>query len=184
MSIRASLSVGSGAKAKLVSEAKTWVPLCWLALPSADDVSRGITTGCVDSNRAEAVRRLSDALPFLAGLFPEFQQLPDCAGELLAVLRRSRATTIAIEMGDHFSVAEDTFPIALTTTVEAIETRDAKRSLNVPARKIASAFGGKPLTIKAVKLKTTRDVLSFTAGIDPKTKDKGIARDQLVGYLW
>ena len=183
MSIRASLFVGSGAKAKEVAEAKTWVPLLWLAMPSADDVARGITTGCVDSNRAEAVRRLSDALPFLAGLFPEFRQLPECAGELLAVLRRSRAATIAIEMGDHFAIAEDTFPVALTTTVQAIEARDLKRSLNVPARKIASAFGGKPLTIKAVKLRTTRDVLSFTAGIDPATKDKGIVRDYLVGCL-
>ncbi|MEZ6141741.1 MAG: hypothetical protein R3B84_14310 [Zavarzinella sp.] len=183
MSIRASLYVGSGAKAKAVSEAKTWLPLLWLALPSADDVARGIKTGCIESQRAEAVKRLTTALPFFEGLFPEFSQLPEYASELLAILRRSRSATITIEMGDHFAIAEDTFPVALTTTVGAIEARDPKCSLNVPAREIANPFGGKPLTIKELKLINTRDVVSFTAGINLATKEKDIIRDYLVGYL-
>jgi len=183
MSIRASLFAVSGAKSKELAESKTWIPLCWLTLPCARDVERAGGTACVTADRKEAIDRCARSVPFLEKLFPEFRSVRVCADALLALLRRSRTATIGIELTDHFAKAPEAFPRALLASVKAIEANDEKCSFAVPDRQIVNPFTRKPTTVKAPPLKTTRDVLCFTAGLDPATDDESIERDQLIGHL-
>lgn len=183
MSIRASLYVDFDERPKPLAESKTWIPLCWLALLSSEDVKRITDTGYVIADRKAAVGRLVGITPFLATLFPEFQSFVECADVFLTALRKTRGVTVGIDLGDHVAIAPETFPDALAAAVAAIEERNPNRSLVLPARQGQNPFTRKPITIKAQTLKDTRAVLCHTAGLDPVTTDEEIERDQLIGYL-
>jgi hypothetical protein len=183
MSIRAFLYAESGTKPKELAESKTWIPLCWLTLPSALEVERGSETGAISINRNDAIDRLETSVPLLTKLFPEFHSVRESADVLLAVLKKTRAATIGIELGDHFAIAPEEFPAALLVVVKALRAKSEKCSFIVPGRPVYNAFTGKSTPGKAKKLTTTRDVLCHAAGLDPATDDKEIEREQLIGCL-
>jgi hypothetical protein len=183
MSIRAFLYANYGTERKELAESKTWVPLCWLTLLATDDAARANGDGHVTFARKDAIDRCARSVPFLTKLFPEFRSTHECADALLDLLRKTRAATLGIDLVDHFAIAPETFPQAFLAAVEAIETRNEKCSFAIPARQVPNPFTGKPKTIRATTLRTTRDLLCHTAGLEPVTDDEDIERDQLVGCL-
>ena len=183
MSIRSSLLANPDGKSNELAESATWIPLQWLALISADDVERCGDGSCISTDRRGALDRFDQSITFLGEQFPEFESFEECADALRALLRKSSAKTIGLEVMDHIGMNPETFMPSLLAGVSSLQAQDDKCAFTVPERTVENPFAGAPMKVDAVKHETIRDVLCFAASLDPMADDE-VANEQLIGCIF
>ena len=183
MSTRSSLLADPDGNAKELAESVYWIPLQWLALITSDDIEQSDGSSCITTGRKAALKQFDQTIGFLAEEFSDFESFQECADSLKALLKKSKAKTIGIDVTDHIGMNPETFMPSLLAAVTSLQSQNPKCAFTVPARTIENPFTGEPKKLKAVKHKTTRDVLCFAASIDPMPDDEA-ANEQLIGYLF
>ncbi len=183
MSTRSSLLANPDGDAKALAESAPWIPLQWLALISVDDIERSGNNPCISTDRKSALDRFDQTIAFLGEQFPEFDSFEECADSLKALLSKSKAKTIGIEVMDHIAINPETFIPSLLASVASLQAMDSKCAYTLPAQTIEDPFTGEPKKLQAVEHNNIRDVLCLAASIDPMPDDE-VADEQLIGHFF
>ena len=183
MSTRSSLLANPDGNAEALAESAPWIPLQWLALVSVDDIERCGEIPCISTDRKSALDRFDQSIAFLGEQFPEFDSFEECADSLKALLSKSKAKTIGIEVMDHIAMNPETFIPSLLAAVASLQARDNKCAFTVPAQTIEDPFTGEARKLEAVEHNDLREVLCLAASIDPLPEDE-VAEEQLIGCLF
>ena len=166
MSTRTCLIADPDGKANQLAEGLGGLPLIWISMLTTDDIANAANSPTITISRKESIDRISRALPFLQEQFSEIDDLNDNTEEFVALLKKCRAKTVAVDMTDPVCMDADNFLGSLAVAVAAIATGDDRAIFKVGRH----------------TYKSTRDILCYLSTLDP---ENGMAeREQMIGDLW
>ena len=165
MSTRTSIVAEPDSQSQELAEGMYGVPLFWIPMIAPDELNQHMETGLVSINRKRAVERLENSISFVSEQFPDIDEMEDVANKLIAHLKKAKAKTIGIDIGEPMALDPENFPTAMTNAVVAIDSSDKSLKCKV---------GRENLTV--------RDVLCMVSTLDP---DNGVVEEeQMIGMLW
>lgn len=190
MSNRGFLIANPQTRSKILAESKSFIPLFWLSLLSADDIVDAEENGIFLLDRTASIQRSEDSLPFVVSLFPEIASFNTIASSFLDVLKSKKCKTIGLNIAELLPDPDDERSASepkLATAVRTIESRQADYTMTIPARTVQNPFTREETRLAKQVFESTPQMLLFVCMIDAEvlsSKDQDVVRNALIGHIW